>query len=110
MILDDLIKEFESIKRDNSFQKLAIILRDWQKDESDVNDLNETVDKFFGTIWFKNRKDHDLALNLWSEFKDDCIAGIAGIFGLNNDPMMVLIILLRQLLLQPLLHKLFCVL
>ena len=78
MNIDDLVKEIRSVSSEKVVQGLVDLLRKWKKSDETVEDLNITIERYLGNSWIKKGEDHNRIYCLWSSFRDQAIAGIAG--------------------------------
>ena len=78
MNIDDLVKEIRSVSSEKVVQGLVDLLRKWKKSDETVEDLNITIERYFGNTWIKKDENYNRIYHVWSSFRDQAIAGIAG--------------------------------
>ncbi|GAA5191382.1 hypothetical protein [Ferrimonas gelatinilytica] len=78
MNYDEYIKEVERFSGDEVVARLRKYLSEWKKDDSDVIQLANSIERFFGNSWIGNEDTHNHLYGLWSKFEKEAIEGIGG--------------------------------
>ena len=76
--LDELADQIGATSGEAVVQRLSAILRGWKSDDTTAEELRETVERYIGNTWIASTSDHEHIYGLWSEFRDNAIAGIGG--------------------------------
>ncbi|WP_417442057.1 hypothetical protein [Idiomarina sp.] len=78
MNYDEYIKEIEKFSEDDVVSRLIKHLVSWKDDDTNVLELADTIERFFGNSWIENKETHSHLYRMWSAFKKEAIEGIAG--------------------------------
>jgi len=78
MNLDQLAAEVERISPDKNGRGLAVALRNWKTDSTDINALAVLGERYIGHAWFETDATHNAIFNLWSSFCTEAITNVGG--------------------------------
>jgi hypothetical protein len=78
MNYDEYIEEVQKYSSDEVVARLVSHLSAWKFDDTDVLELANSVEKFFGSSWIFEEKTHNHLYHLWANFKATAISGIGG--------------------------------
>ncbi len=78
MNYDEYIKEIEKLSEDDVVSRLIKHLVSWKDDDTNVLELADTIERFFGNSCIENKETHSHLYRMWSAFKKEAIEGIAG--------------------------------
>lgn len=78
MNYDEYIKETDKFSEDEVVSRLRKHLVSWKDDDSNVLELADTIERFFGNSWIESEETHNHLYRLWSAFKKEAIEGISG--------------------------------
>ncbi len=78
MNLDDYIKELHKYSDDETVRRLINHLQNWKNNQSNIHDLDDEVEHFFGNSWIQSGIVHETLYKLWSSFKTQAINNIGG--------------------------------
>ena len=78
MHLDELAHRIASVSDDPLVQRLPKLLRDWKFDDTTVEQLRESVERYIGNSWIQSTRHHEDVYGLWSTFRDEAITSIGG--------------------------------
>ena len=78
MNLDDFITVAQDVSLDESVTGLVELLRHWKTDSSDVSDLCNRVERYFGHSWISSAEVHNDLYRQWAHFKHKAVDTIAG--------------------------------
>ncbi len=77
MNYDELISEIQILSAaDDGVQSLINLLINWKIEETDVNQLVDLVESFFGNSSISSTEIHNSVYKLWSDYKTESIASI----------------------------------
>ena len=54
------------------------MLRDWKSDDTSVEKLRDSVERYVGKSWIESTEEHEQVYGLWSKFRDEAIEPIGG--------------------------------
>ena len=78
MDLDELASAIKQASSDPVASKLSRLLSAWKDDQSDVKELENTVERYLGNTWIAKPAEHEEIYSLWSRFRDDAMHAIQG--------------------------------
>ncbi len=78
MNYDEYIKETDRFSEDEVVSRLKKHLVSWKYDDSNILELANTIERFFGNSWIESQETHTHLYHLWSAFKREAIEGIGG--------------------------------
>ncbi|GLS84541.1 hypothetical protein [Paraferrimonas haliotis] len=78
MNYDEYIEEVRKYSSDEVIARLASHLKNWKSDNTNVIELADSIEKFFGNSWISNEETHSHLYRLWASFKTAAISGIGG--------------------------------
>ena len=78
MNYDEYIKEVKKYSSDEVVTCLVSHLSSWKTDSTDVVELANAIERFFGNFWISSEETHSHLYKLWSSFKNKAILGIGG--------------------------------
>lgn len=78
MNIDNLAKEVRSVLSEKVVQRFVDLLMEWKQNHETVEDLQIKIERYFGNSWIKKDEDYNRIYHVWSSFRDQAIAGIAG--------------------------------
>ncbi len=76
--LGELAQQVSQTSSDPVVQGLAKLLRDWQSDDSSVEKLRDSVERYVGNSWIESNEEHERIYSLWSKFRDEAVEPIGG--------------------------------
>ena len=79
MNYDEFIKEVDQFSNDEAVARLRKYLVEWKQDDTNVIQLADSIEHFFGNSWIGSEKIHNHLYCLWLNFKTEAITGIGGI-------------------------------
>jgi len=78
MNYDEYIEEAGRYSRDETVARLVLHLKAWKADNTNVIELANSIERFFGNSWIASEEVHSHLYGLWSAFKADAIECIGG--------------------------------
>ena len=78
MDLDELSAAIRQASEDPVATKLSELLVTWKDNRTNVNELENTVERYIGNTWIASESEHKTIYGLWSRFRDGAIHGIGG--------------------------------
>jgi hypothetical protein len=78
MNYDEYIKEVAKFSDDEVVARLRRHLFEWKQDDTNVVELADLVERFFGNSWIEKEETHNHLYRLWSNFKKEVIDSIGG--------------------------------
>jgi hypothetical protein len=78
MNYDEYIDEVQKYSSDDAVSRFVAHLNNWKSNESNVIDLADSIEKFFGNSWITSEDTHSHLYQIWSSFKDAKVSGIGG--------------------------------
>lgn len=78
MNLDQLATEIERLSPDKNGRGLAMALRNWKTDSTDLNALAVLGERYIGHAWFESDATHNAVYKLWSSFRVEVISSVGG--------------------------------
>lgn len=78
MNYDEYIKETDRFSHDEVVSRLRKHLVAWKDDDTNVIELADSVERFFGSSWIEDEETHNHLYRLWSSFTKEAIEGIDG--------------------------------
>lgn len=78
MDLDSLARTIRQITEEPGTLKLAEMLISWKNDNSNVKDLEATIERYIDKTLLANANDHSKIYRIWVQFRDEVIHGIGG--------------------------------
>ena len=78
MNYDEYIKEADKFSDDDVVSRLRKHLISWKDDDTNILELADTTERFFGNSWIESEETHSHLYRLWSTFKKDAIEGAGG--------------------------------
>jgi len=78
MNYDEYIKETDRFSKDEVVSRLKKHLVSWKYDDTNILELADTIERFFGNSWIESEEAHSHLYRLWSAFKKEAIDGVGG--------------------------------
>ena len=78
MNYDEYIEEVDKFSDNEVVARLRRYLAEWKEGDSDVVELVDSIERFFGNSWIESEVTHNHLYSLWSKFKKNAIEGIGG--------------------------------
>jgi hypothetical protein len=78
MTLGELVPALRNASSDKEVRRLTELLEEWRAGAETAEELRESVERFIGNSWIASDEEHKLVYRLWSQFRDECIAGRLG--------------------------------
>ena len=78
MNFDEYIEEAKKYSNDEVVARLVSHLTKWKSDNTNVVELADSIERFFGNSWITNDETHTHLYKLWSNFKVAAISDIGG--------------------------------
>ena len=78
MNYNEYINEIDKLSDDETVARLRKHLAKWKQDDTNVIELADSIERFFGNSWIENEETHNYLYRLWSNFKKEAIEGIGG--------------------------------
>ncbi|MFY0675908.1 MAG: hypothetical protein JXR18_01365 [Neptuniibacter sp.] len=78
MNYDEYIEEARKYSSDEVVARLVSHLTNWKSDNTNVLELANSIERFFGNSWITSEETHSHLYKLWSSFKTAAISGIGG--------------------------------
>ena len=78
MNYDEYIEEARKYSGDEVVARLVSHLTDWKSDNTNVVELADSIERFFGDSWITSKETHSHLYKLWASFKASAISGIGG--------------------------------
>ena len=79
MNYDEYIEEIEKYSSDEVVARLVSHLNNWKPGDTNVMELADSIERFFGNSWISNEETHRHLYQLWSNFKSEAIINIGGL-------------------------------
>ena len=77
MNLDELVESIQ-ISDVELKNQLKILINNWKKDRSSIEELSNMIEKWHGNVWFSSDYSSNLFYKSWLEFKNNAINSIDG--------------------------------
>lgn len=78
MNLDGLASAIRAISNAPAAQKLSELLLRWKTNDTNVEELVNTVEHYLGNAWIASDQEFKDIYRLWSQFCEDAVFGIRG--------------------------------
>jgi len=78
MNYDEYIEEARRYSSEEVVARLVAHLTKWKTDNTNVLELADSIERFFGNAWITSEETHNHLYRLWAGFKTQAISGIGG--------------------------------
>lgn len=78
MNYDEYIEEVRKYSGDEVVARLVSHLINWKSDSTNVLELADSIERFFGNSWITSKAIHSHLYKLWTSFNAAAISGIGG--------------------------------